>query len=614
MTYEYGSTDLGIKNPFKIEGSIRAARGTVLSLLGVYTLFSVKGLVEQGAHINGWFALGLGLLFLIHGLTVASFGIVQVMRFFVGRGVPTSLAKNKAKSEAHITEPNVVYSGQDLEQMLQGRKNITISEPKGWFARFAHSVFPSLIFLPYAYRNIAQQLAQALAQSLFGALCFALAWFSGASGLTSITETAVLDWLALGLALYFIVVWARCGKPLSRNLQHEPAAIGIPAIAGWIAFSIILPFLLLGFDTFVVSLPTLHFTTGYYLILILIFAVFTSVFGFILLKQRAALADPQTNVAEMRDNWQESIHPQEIFINFENIVMANRRYKEVPNRVYREYNAELKEEGSEDKGQFSGETIQETQPVYQELKLSTLFQQARYIITAIGHFALLWAMVNVYLNYTDFTQLFRTAPSDVYWAAIYTALGTACFTVILWVFGGILVKVAHAFWSEMCFESLVVFFQCQGTYTESRLSTGTSMYDSLRSENVLVRSSMTPWLLVSRLKTSCFTASGTQNLEFPRHILEFHEAHEELDKIVHEMRGFLDNRETIASVKNMKDLHSTANIQKVNAATRRANEEQAAFAEEEELRTISQTEIDEAQRNRGAISHQTSDKDDVDVE
>ncbi|PPT10886.1 hypothetical protein CKA32_007133 [Geitlerinema sp. FC II] len=43
------------------------------------------------------------------------------------------------------------------------------------------------------------------------------------------------------------------------------------------------------------------------------------------------LVTPQTEVSEFRANMQESVHPNEIFINIENIVLANRRYKEVPN-------------------------------------------------------------------------------------------------------------------------------------------------------------------------------------------------------------------------------------------------------------------------------------------
>jgi len=573
MAYEYGSTNLGIRNPFRIEGTIRAIRGCALVLIGVYSMFLVRSFAESGEHVSGWFYFILGLAVLLHGLTVASYGIMQVTRFFVGRGVPTSLAKNMAKSEAHLDEPNVVYSPQNLEHMLQGRKNISISEPVGWFARLTHSVFPKLIFLPYVYRNIAQQSGQSLAQCLFGVLCFSLAWFSGASGLTTLHETAVLDWLAFGLVFYFLAVWTKGNGPLSRDLQREPDAIGLPTIAIWLSISILLPFLLYAVNQYVVTLQPLTLPVGQYLFVVVILGCLTVTGTFVLLWQRAKLVNPRTEVAELRDNWQESIHPQEIFINFENIVMANRRYKEVPNRVYREYDARLSEEGSDDKGQFFGETIQETQPVYTPLKHSKIFLHTRLALTIVGHFALFWAIASLYQNAEQMMGILQD--DGIALIDKLSQMFSAClFAAIIWIFGATMSKIAHGFWAEMCFESLMVFFQCQGTFTESRVSTGTSIYDSLRSENVLVRSSMTPWLLVSRFMTSCIAQSGSENLEQPRYILEFHSAEEQLNQIVTEIHGFLDNRETIASVKNRKDLTSSAEIAQVNAASREAGAEQ----------------------------------------
>ncbi len=73
--------------------------------------------------------------------------------------------------------------------------------------------------------------------------------------------------------------------------------------------------------------------------------------------------------------------------------------------------------------------------------------------------------------------------------------------------------------SEIEFESDLIVFQATGTFSESRLATGMSIYDSTRSENTIVRSSLTPWLIVSRLHTSTLTVSGSANLEQPRLIL-----------------------------------------------------------------------------------------------
>ena len=41
MAYDYGSESLGIRNPFKAEGLLRAIRGLVVSLLGINPLLQV---------------------------------------------------------------------------------------------------------------------------------------------------------------------------------------------------------------------------------------------------------------------------------------------------------------------------------------------------------------------------------------------------------------------------------------------------------------------------------------------------------------------------------------------------------------------------------------------
>jgi len=89
-------------------------------------------------------------------------------------------------------------------------------------------------------------------------------------------------------------------------------------------------------------------------------------------------------------------------------------------------------------------------------------------------------------------------------------------------FANLLTNVAHLFFAEIQFESLLVYFKCEGTFTESKISTGTGIHDSTRSENTLIRSSITPWIVVSRIITSTFAATGMKNLEHPRHILEMH--------------------------------------------------------------------------------------------
>ena len=568
MAYEYGSTDLDIRNPFKTAGTIQAIRGGFVSILGVYCLILVQDLVAAKHPVQGWLTLAVGIVLLGDGLAALGRGIFQVMRFFVGRGVPTSLAKNMSKSEAHTVEDDVAYTSQQLEQMLQGRKNITFIEPSDWFARMIHTLFPKLILMPYTYRNMAQRVVTALSQTLIGFMCFGLTWFSGTTGLSTVTKTPVIDWLALVLAVYLIYTWIRIRKPLERNLQVKTDATGSKELVIYITASILLPFVLTFFHNQVTKLPKLYMEPGLFIAIISVLALIVSGTFFFLLFQRMNRIDPKTEVSELRDNWQESIHPQEIFINFESIVMANRRYREVPNRVYREFDARLFEEGSNDKGHFKGEVIQETQPVFKAMTLSPEFNVVRTALTVAGHLLLFLAAFWLYRT-VDHLSALDTLTKGMASDAIYMgSVGVLITALILWTFGTIMANFALAFWAEMQFESLVVYFKCQGTYTASKLSTGTSIYDSTRSENTVVRSSLTPWLIACRVVSCSFSGSGMKNLEFARHIIEMHRADGDLSAIVAEIKDFIRNRQAIAGLGSDKDLDAASRIYQINSQSR----------------------------------------------
>jgi hypothetical protein len=111
-------------------------------------------------------------------------------------------------------------------------------------------------------------------------------------------------------------------------------------------------------------------------------------------------------------------------------------------------------------------------------------------------------------------------------------------------------------------------FQATGTFSESRLATGMSIYDSTRSENTVVRSSLTPWLIVSRLHTSTLTVSGSANLEQPRLILGMNENPTLSRDLVADALAFLKDRQIMATVNSESDLQAASNIYKMNERTR----------------------------------------------
>lgn len=563
MAFDYGSIDLGIRNPFRTEGTVRAVAGTLVSALGVIALLSVQGTIAEGARNEGIAMAAVGLLLTGAGLVMVGRGLFKVFRFFVGRSVPADLAPNVEKSQKNKGPISPTYTDEELEQMLQGRQNISFEEPEDWFSRLVHSVFGRLLYLPYAYRNLAQRLSRALVLTAVAMLSYGLAWFSGATGITDITATPVMDWLALLLALYLLGVWFRASPRLGRVLREGTVKMPGPlTLALWIGGAILLPVALMGTHTALTDLPALSFSPTGYIIAVVVLGTLSVVLFGALISARARTTNPVVEVAEFRDNWQKSVHPQETFIHFENIIMANRRYKEVPNRMYRGFPARLFEQGSEDKGEFAGEMIQEVQPIFHTIPTVKLFHTLRLCGTTLGAILLVMAALGV----------FRLPGQVLAGDAIVTTelLAMLPYLAIAVVFGRLLVNVSETFWAEMQFESLMVYFQCRGTYTESKLSTGTSIYDSTRSENTVVRSSMTLWLIASRIISSTFATSGASNLEQPRYVLEMHKAEPELDDVVTALQTFLSKRETIASLDTDHDLAAASRIHQVNERSRAA--------------------------------------------
>ena len=561
VAFDYGSIDLGIRNPFKTEGAIRTVGGLCVVATGVLALLAVQGIVAGGQRGHGIATALVGLVLTALGLRMLGIGLFKMFRFFVGRSVPADLADNLEKSQRHKNAPAPAYNDRQLEQMLQGRQNISFEEPEDWFSRMVHSLFRRLLYLPYAYRNLAQRLSRAITQTAIATFSYAIAWFSGATGITDVNATPVMDWLALVLSVYLLGVWFRASPRLSRILNEGAGPVpNTKTLTLWIAGAILLPAGLAWLHANVYPFPQIPWSPfGYVLTLLAFGAASVALFG-ALLASRARTTAPVVEVAEFRDNWQESIHPQEVFIHFENIVMANRRYKEVPNRMYRGFDPRLFEQGSNDKGEFAGEMIQEVQPVFHTIPTVKLFYVLRVTGTAAGVLLLVSAAIMLYL-----------LPSE-----LFTGTAAQTLTIPAWVpyllivalFGRLMSNVAEIFWGEMQFESLMVYFQCRGTYTESKLSTGTSIYDSTRSENTVVRSSMTLWLIASRLITSTFAVSGSMNLENRRYVLEMHKADPELRSVIDDLRNFVSKRQSIASIDSQGDLSAAARIHQVNQSTR----------------------------------------------
>jgi len=597
MAFDYGSIDLGLRNPFKTEGKITAARGVIQTLLGLFLLITAASKVKDNP-IDGWILMIFGVFLLSVGIKVLAGGIYAILRYFVGRNHPTSLAQNYSKSEASTAQEEASYVGYNvktLEEMLVGRKNATFLEPQGFLARLLHTLIPKLLFMPYPIRNMTQRLFSAWVNTLVALIAYGFVAFVTLAGFAGKGGALIFPIYSALLMFYLLISWRSAGKPIARNAEKQVESLGGGSLVKIISVSVILPVVIgllvswfitstkitnAEIDHIVATFPGLH--TSLYLIAIFVLAAFSSVVVFMMLRRRLSIVEPSSEVSELRENWQESVHPNEIFINLDNLVMANRRYKEVPNRIYRELDPQLQEQIN-GKGGFKGEMIQEIQPKVKPMELGEGFNKTRllalisgsllFILSTVCILLLSYKVVGIYeFTHSAGVHSLKAAVSKPHFFEfanlVMAAFHLVLISFLVKSFAKLLVNAAHLYYAEIQFESLLVYFKCEGTFTESKISTGTGIHDSTRSENTMVRSSITPWVIVSKIISTTFAATGMRNMEHPRYVLEMHKDDSELASIRKDVIAFLKDRETIAAITSERDLGNASQIYQLNQQTR----------------------------------------------
>jgi hypothetical protein len=560
MPYEYGSQRIDIQNPFRLEGLAYAARALVLILLAVVLMFDVQDTVKSGHRTLGWEEMGGALVLLCFGIAAAYRGLFKLFRFYVGRGMPADLASTVSAQQSVMpgapgggaTGFRGLYPLNTLAEMLLARKNPTFVEPEGWLSRLLHSLAHNLIFLPYPMRNDAVSLFVAAAHSVVIVVLLALSWFSGVVGLTPITNTPVMSWLVALVTVALIYIWFREATRSRRVASRTLVKYGPLRMLAWAALAILLP-LGLSFVHAANPLPPLPVSPYPWFLATLVGAGGVLAYGLVLALRRAPADAPTTNVAEYRRHWQESVHPMDIFRAVE-MTLAKHRYEDIPNRVYENEVPALIAQGSQNKGDFKGRTIQEIQP-------QPVADHRREPLVRVGVIAAqaLLLLSGVCLFFA-FLRLASAAPATI------VHLGIAA--LFFWTFGRILAHSAHLYLSEIEFVSDIIAFDVTGTFSESRLATGMSIYDSTRSENLIVRSSLTPWLLVSRLRSTILAESGAHNLEQPRYVIGMDKNDALTNELVAEVQGFLKDRQIMAGVQSERDLEAASTIYQMNERTR----------------------------------------------
>lgn len=552
MSFDYGKETIEVKNPFKKEGKLFIIRGSITFTVGLVLLFLIRHFVDNGEQQKAWLFLVASLLLLADGLFYIVNGLLKVFRFLVGRNVPSSLGNDVSKTGC--SERYTAYNDTELQQMLMGRKNLTFREPRGFIEHMLISMFNNFLFLPKPLRNSVYYMAEASIFTLLALVLYLLATISDFTGLLKIGESNALGWMGLILLVALTVVWF-VRRPTKHNVHFSKISTNneITNIILFVILSVLAPAIVEFAYRNGYPLPPVFISPFLFLFIFVLLAAGTLYVGYTLANIRAKNSNPSTSVSEFREHWQHNLHPRDLFRCFD-MEMANIRFMEVPNRVYRMFSPKLQMEGSDDKGNFSGDTIQETQPILVDYSMPDNYESFKQYAALAGHGLVILGTIYLVTMLNSFDLAFP----------IRSCFNIFFLPIVFYIFSLYLTITAHLHWSELRFESYLVHFFAEGTYSESKISTGMSVYDSTRSENTVVRSSLSPWLLSSKITTCTFVDSGNQNLLGPRFVLEMNKSDNFQKTLVDGLYKFISGREIIANVSSEKDLQNTIGINTLN--------------------------------------------------
>ncbi len=403
-------------------------------------------------------------------------------------------------------------------------------------------------------------------------LLFGLTLFSAATGLVPIRGTPVPSWIGwIFVATLYSVLWRN--RPTLRRMADPKLVVGghlVPAIV----LAILGPTILLLIHKSR-ALPVVTASPVPWLLLLAIGGVVVALSCISMVLLRMPADAPKTEVSEYRDQWQESVHPMDIFRCFD-LTMADFRFQEIPNRIYERHNPQLVDDA---KGDFSGSMIQETQPIPQPAEVSPALDLLRKANLFAGEGLLLAGTV------CFFVLLTRVLNPDA--PRLEWLMSGLIFTL----FGHVLTQAADVFFAEVRFESrLVHFFTDNGTFSRSKLSTGMGIHDSTRSENEVVRSSMTPWMLCTRVQTLTFAVSGARNLEQRRYVVEMRKDDAFLEAVVRALRQFIRSRQIVAGLTADGDFAAAGAIHRVNEVARAQGELLTPFPDDRRPHALPATE------------------------
>jgi len=487
MAYEYGSSAQGLDfpNPFRVENVFRFIAAGILICCGVYAIF--LGRSSLGAHLNGWALAPViaGVAMLAAGIKHAATALSR-LRFYFGRGKPLGLA-----GELNEDQVGEGAGAQALKASMRGGA-IAVEEPTGALNGLLYSIVRALIWAPQRIQWVAQRQFQTgltLLIVLAGLLV----------SMVGVADPKDSVWLGL---FFFIYTGVLLLKPLETGAAAQ-ASMSSRGLIVLVLVAILAPVLIHYVSA---SLPGLGGVDLSGLALLLLICALVAVLVFFVAVLRQMVDHPQTTMACELATVSMNAPPSQLLVEVDR-EMQRGWVEQIPNRRY----ARQQPQTIGPAGNFSGELLEETQPMPREDMRTVSFARAlaepRYrwltVLSALGAlYTLVGAVVLLmFIGKIDAQQIEPTI-----WK--YLCLAGGMFSLALFC-----LRAGHILWARFDFVSRLSWVEIDGTFQRSSTAIGAQFTDRVRtSKETISVNDMTLRVWVAEVDSVTFGSESERRI------------------------------------------------------------------------------------------------------
>jgi hypothetical protein len=530
MGYEFNpqSQRFDVPNPHRVENVFLAIGALLLIGSGFASLFVARARIVDPTQTGSWAALVASVLILFAGFTLVTW-ILWQLRFYFGREQPSSLAPSMSPTQTGESK-----EARGVTETLR-QNAFHYDVPVSGIDQLLYTWMPDLIFSPPPLQKIARaQFRNTLALSAILV-----------SALISVFGVSQPGQRSLVLMLYCVLgAWI-----LVRALRKDggstelsvPALIvlAVAAVIGPVALGMILPKDLappLGMSW--APLAALVVIGGLIACGLLLMAVMTQT-----LRPTTISMTNHLEIVSFNGS------PNQILLHFAR-TLQELWFEKIPNRRYIAQPPQI----SGPRGSFSGESLEETQPVPTEGSSLTLqycltAREYRFLV-AVASFSLLLVAA------TSALSLMAVLNWPVNAGNLIAGAGF-CFLLALFC-----MKSSQMLWRRFRFTSRLYWLEMQGNFQESNVDFGNIVQDRFKSQKTVTNvEDMTMRLWVADVDSICY------GRDRPRYVVGLAGNGAESERLGRHLADFARGQAVIVSPTSSRDAERAGQIADMNRAS-----------------------------------------------